>query len=146
MVYLAVRNIFKRVFTMFSTQLIKRASSVVRRLFFVLIFLTLPGLSIAAVELPHLITEGMVVQRGKPIPVWGWAKANAEITLTFAGQKQTARTNNEGAWEVSFTALSAGGPYTLKVIGDNSVKVVNNILVGDVWGMVFGKSRKRRRV
>lgn len=114
---------------MFSIQRIKRASY----LFSTLIFLTASSFSIAAIELPHLITEGMVVQRGEPIPVWGWAKANSEITLTFAGQKQIARTNNKGVWETSFTALSAGGPYTLEVTGDDSVKVVNNILVGDVW-------------
>lgn len=118
---------------MFSTQLIKRASNIVSRLFCTLIFITISSLSIAAIELPHLITEGMVVQRGEPIPVWGWAKANTEITLTFAGQKQTARANNKGVWQTSFTALPAGGPYTLEVVGDNSVKVINNILVGDVW-------------
>lgn len=86
-----------------------------------------------ALELPHLIGEGMVVQRDEPIPVWGWAKAGSKISVVFDDQKQTAVTDKNGAWEVRFPKRSAGGPHKLAVEGDGKAFQFQDVWVGDVW-------------
>ena len=83
----------------------------------------------APVILPKILSDGLVLQRGKEIPVWGKAPAGAPVKVEFAGIEQYTRADGSGNWSVSFPAMDPGGPYTLKVNG----RVVHDILVGDVW-------------
>ena len=55
------------------------------------------------IKLPNVIGSGMVLQRDMQVPVWGWADAGEEITVSFAGQKKTTKTNKEGKWIVKLT-------------------------------------------
>jgi sialate O-acetylesterase len=41
--------------------------------------------------LHNLFQTGMVLQRDKPIRIWGWAVKGDTITLEFAGQTRTAQ-------------------------------------------------------
>ena len=86
-------------------------------------------LSVLEIKLPKVLSDGMVLQRNKPIPFWGKAKSGARINVTFAGETKSAIANNEGTWQVVFPAMEAGGPYTLEV---NSI-LVQDILIGEVW-------------
>ena len=83
----------------------------------------------ARVTLPRLFQDGMVVQRGRPIPVWG--KADAGETVVVKLGKRTVRTvaHADGQWRADLPAMKAGGPYTLTV---NELSV-SDVLVGDVW-------------
>jgi len=87
----------------------------------------------AAVRLPKQFSDGMVLQRGKPAPVWGWAAPGEEVTVRFAGQRATAVADADGAWSVRLKppAMSRQ-PRELTVTGANTV-VVHNVVVGDVW-------------
>lgn len=87
----------------------------------------------AQIELPPLISDGMVVQRHQAIPVWGWSEANAEIVISFAGQKKSVRSNAEGAWQTKFGPQEAGGPFSLQISHEKESITIQNILVGDVW-------------
>jgi sialate O-acetylesterase len=78
-----------------------------------------------------LFTDGAVLQRGQPVPVWGTARDGEKVTVEFAGQKATT-TAADGKWSVSLKPLKEGGPHTMKISGDNAV-TVNNLLVGEVW-------------
>ena len=40
--------------------------------------------------MPHVFGDHMVLQRGQPVPVWGWAQPGETVTVTFAGQKKQA--------------------------------------------------------
>ncbi len=40
-----------------------------------------------------------------------------EIQILFAEQKQTAKADAKGYWEVNLKALEAGGPYQLQITG-----------------------------
>lgn len=84
------------------------------------------------VRLPKLISDGMIVQRGKPVVVWGWATPREKVSVEFHGQHRKVTTDKTGSWRVEFTAETAGGPYQLTVKGKNTI-VVNDILVGEVW-------------
>lgn len=86
----------------------------------------------AQIKLPHIFGDNMVLQREKPIAVWGWAKAKEKVTIKFHDQTKTTVADKAGKWSVKLDAEKAGGPYTLTVSGKNSV-TLTNILVGEVW-------------
>jgi sialate O-acetylesterase len=78
-------------------------------------------------------SDNMVLQRGKPVPVWGWAEPGEAITVTFAGQTKTATTDLQGKWQVSLEPLAASDkPSELVVTGGETI-TIKNILVGEVW-------------
>ncbi len=78
-----------------------------------------------------LFTDGAVLQRGQPVPVWGTARDGEKVTVEIDKQK-ISTTAADGKWSVSLKPLKEGGPHTLKITGDNAV-TVNNLLVGEVW-------------
>ena len=86
----------------------------------------------AHVKLPRLFSDNMVLQRGKPIPIWGWAAAKEKITVQLKGQTKTTITSADGKWKIYLDPIAAGGPYKLKVQGTNIINF-KNILIGDVW-------------
>ena len=63
------------------------------------------------VTLPLLFSDGAVVQRERPLPVWGWATPGAKIEVAFDGRRATATAAADGAWRVELPAHAAGGPY-----------------------------------
>jgi sialate O-acetylesterase len=74
----------------------------------------------------------MVMQRGKPIPVWGRTYfPNQTVSVEFAGRKKEAVSDANGYWRVFFKARDKGGPYTLKVSG--IAEELTDIVMGDVW-------------
>lgn len=85
----------------------------------------------AEVRLPGLFSDHMVLQQGAAVPVWGWADDGEAIRIEIQGQ--TARTTcRDGQWKVSLKPLEAGGPFTLKVSGNNTIEI-KEVLVGEVW-------------
>lgn len=52
----------------------------------------------AEISLSRVFSDNMVLQRGKPVPVWGWAKTGATVSVSFAGQTKTVVANADGAW------------------------------------------------
>ena len=73
-----------------------------------------------ALELAAPFTEGAVLQRRVPMPVWGWARAGEKIDVALAGRTAQTTANAEGTWRVVFDPLEAGGPHTLEVRGEGS--------------------------
>lgn len=84
-------------------------------------------------QLPTLFSDGVVLQREQPMPVWGWATPGARIEVEFAGQHASARADAKGDWRVQLPAHTAGGPFVLKVSGDGGEQVIRDVLIGDVW-------------
>ncbi|HWK04686.1 MAG TPA: sialate O-acetylesterase [Puia sp.] len=84
------------------------------------------------VKLPRLVSDGMVLQRGVPIKVWGWAAPGENITVKFDGEKVSAVTGDDREWSVLLKPRKAGGPYIMEVDGINHIRL-KDILVGDVW-------------
>ena len=79
-----------------------------------------------------LFTDHAVLQRGRALPVWGWSNPGDHVTVTFADQNLTADADANGRWQVTFTAIPAGGPYALVAKGAKEA-TANDLLVGDVW-------------
>ena len=89
----------------------------------------------AEVTMPQLFQSGMVMQRGKPIPVWGKADAGETVTILFNKKQFTTTADTEGRWRINLPKMKEGGPYELKV---NHLEF-NDILIGDVW-LLSGQS------
>ena len=96
--------------------------------------LLLPGKALwAEVRLPHVISDHAVLQRERPIHLWGWATPGARLTVRFHGQTVAAVAGDLGKWSLWLTPEAAGGPYTLTVSGDGADVTISDLLVGDVW-------------
>lgn len=83
----------------------------------------------AEVKLPKLFSSNMILQRDKPIKIWGWANPGEKIKISFIGNNYSVSANPSGKWEVEMKPAAAGGPHILK-INDLSLE---NILMGDVF-------------
>ena len=83
----------------------------------------------AAVKLPRLISNGMVLQRDVPLKIWGWADPSEKVKVEFLGKTYRAKADKRGNWKIELPAIAAGGPYTMTV---NELEV-KDILMGDVW-------------
>jgi sialate O-acetylesterase len=84
------------------------------------------------VRLPGLFTEHMVLQQGVALSVWGWAKPSEAVTVEFRAQRTSVRAGADGAWRVGLHPEAAGGPDTLRVIGENRIEL-EDVVVGEVW-------------
>ncbi len=102
--------------------------------------------AIYAVELADALGDHMVLQRNKSVPIWGTAQPGEQVTVTFAGQSQTAITNPQGRWAVRFKPLAASSESReLTVSGSSSKILIKDVLVGDVW-IAGGQSNMGRDV
>ena len=89
--------------------------------------------SSAAVRLPHVFGNGMVLQQGQRIPVWGNADNGETVTVSFAGQQVSATAGEDGRWRLELAPLKArakGSEFRVK--GENEI-VLRNVVVGEVW-------------
>lgn len=85
-------------------------------------------------RLAKIFGDGMVVQRGRSVVVWGWATSGADVSVRFRGRSATARAVGEdGAWRATLVAGEAGGPFELTVTSGADRVVLHDVLVGDVW-------------
>lgn len=87
-----------------------------------------------ALTLPTVFTDHMVLQRGQKVPVWGTADPGVGVSVSFAGQTQSAKTDAQGKWRIDLTSLKASAESrSLTVKSGDAQKVINDVLVGEVW-------------
>lgn len=108
------------------------------------IFLIISVLTNANVKMPLLFSDGMVLQRNKAIPIWGFADANEKIEVHFNKQIQKTTADKNGKWTLNLNSEKAGGPFELIIIGKNKI-TIKNVLVGEVW-ICSGQSNMEFRV
>jgi sialate O-acetylesterase len=87
------------------------------------------------VHLPHLLSDHAVLQRERPIHIWGWSAAAEKVAVKFHEQSAETVADGAGRWSVWLKPEVAGGPYVLDVTGSETETPVvrTDILVGDVW-------------
>jgi sialate O-acetylesterase len=91
----------------------------------------LAGLAPAAVKPNPLISEGMVLQQGCQVSLWGKADAGEKVNVSFQG-REAKTTAKDGAWSVELSDLTAGGPFEMTIRGENVVHL-KEVYVGEVW-------------
>lgn len=84
--------------------------------------------------LAPLFTDGVVLQRDRPIPVWGTAEPGAEVVVRFQGEPVLVRADAEGRWRVNLPARGAlATSAELKVTSGGEEVTVRDVVVGEVW-------------
>jgi len=90
-----------------------------------------------ALRVHNIFGSNMVIQRDKPITIWGWAETGRKVSVQFGQAKAEATAGGEaGRWEVTFPARQADatGQKLTVTSGDKTIEM-DNILIGDVWVM-----------
>ena len=69
------------------------------------------------------------------MPIWGWTKPNARVTVDFGDQVESAVANSDGKWMVKLKRMrSSGEPRKLTVSSTaGQTLTINDVVVGDVW-------------
>jgi sialate O-acetylesterase len=102
--------------------------------------------AVAEVRLPHVFGDHMVLQRGKPIRLWGWAAGGEKVTVAFAGQSKTTVAGGDGRWTLQLEPLDANRPPAqLLVTGAANTVALKDVAIGEVW-LVSGQSNMEMRL
>jgi sialate O-acetylesterase len=96
-------------------------------------------------HLSALFNDHMVLQRDKPVKIWGAAKAGDSVHVNIGNIKAGVRTGNNGMWQVTLPSFKAGGPYTITIHTGNESRVFSDVLFGEVW-LCSGQSNMQFRV
>ncbi len=91
------------------------------------------AISHGEVSLPHVLSDHMVLQRERPIHLWGWADPGETVTVTLHAQNRTEQSNALGQWSVYLAPEAAGGPYQVTIRGVDNTVTLSDVLIGDVW-------------
>ena len=82
----------------------------------------------------NVYQANMVLQRDKPLSVWGWAEPGEAVAVAFADQTMTTTAAADRSWQVELQAMPAAStPQTMTIQGASQTLTLDNILVGDVW-------------
>ncbi|MCX6858569.1 MAG: hypothetical protein NTV80_27170, partial [Verrucomicrobia bacterium] len=100
----------------------------------------------AEIKLASVFAPNAVLQRDKPVPVWGWADAHARVTVEFAGQKKDATADAGGKWSVALGAFPANAaPASLTVSAPPAKPIsIAGLVVGDVFLCAGGSEVGKR--
>ena len=87
----------------------------------------------AAVRVPAIIGEHMMLQAGGRTPIYGWADPGEAVAVSVGDAKATTTTGPDGKWQVIFTGLKPSAtPVTVTISGTNTL-TYQDVLIGDVW-------------
>jgi sialate O-acetylesterase len=112
--------------------LIMRTNTAPRILALALLLACFPAAGRCEVRLPGILSSHMVLQRERPIHIWGWSNPGETVTVEFHGISRSTAGDSLGNWSVFLPPEAAGGPHQLTVAGSNKI-VLDDVLVGDVW-------------
>ena len=98
-------------------------------------------------KLANLFTTNAILQRARPVPIWGWSTPGETVTVKFARQKKTTVADPDGKWRIYLDAqpASAKSRELTVVSGQQAPVTITNVLVGDVW-LCSGQSNMQMSV
>lgn len=105
----------------------------IRSLFAVTATALCPMFAGAAVRLPAIFTDHLVLQQKQANPVWGWDDPGAKVTVRFAGQEKSATAGADGRWQVKLDPLDASAEPRLIEVAGSTKAAIKDVLVGEVW-------------
>lgn len=105
------------------------------RCVFAVLFLVSPGVDpvCADVRLPKIFGDGMVLQREKPIAVWGWADPGESVTVSFAEQTITTAANGDGRWRIELPPRRTDDTSREFVVRGKNTVTLKDVVIGDLW-------------
>lgn len=105
-----------------------------KKLLLVLLTLCVYTTSEAAVRLPSILSDGVVLQQNSQVRLWGWGSPHAKLSIIPSWQKDTLRlrVGPDGKWSTTVQTPKAGGPYTIDFNENNHLQL-KNVWLGEVW-------------
>ncbi|MDB4265198.1 Ig-like domain-containing protein [bacterium] len=93
--------------------------------------------------------DRMILQRDKPIKIWGTTDAGLPVNISIAGHSVDSTADANGDWEIDLPATAAGGGSQVLTVTStgtqgSATRTINDVLFGDVW-FCFGQSNMRWR-
>src|SRR5215469_8185217 len=79
------------------------------------------------VKLPTVISDHMLLQRGRPARIWGRAEPGESVRVDFQGQSVSTRTAENGKWIAWLKPLTAAGPLEMTIAASNTI-VIHDVL------------------
>ncbi|MDD5349233.1 MAG: sialate O-acetylesterase [Chthoniobacteraceae bacterium] len=105
----------------------------IRSVLFAAAFVVLSPLAMGNVKLAKVFGDHVVLQRDKPLTVWGTADPGEPVSVALGSDTASATADAEGNWSVKLPQRPASAqPAEMTVTGKNKV-TVKDLLVGDVW-------------
>ena len=105
-----------------------------RLLSFFLLLFSYCAFAWAAPSPASIFGEHMVLQRDRPIPVWGTAKPGEIVTVSLStGTHAAGTTDDSGRWKVMLPAMPSGGPFIMKIENHDGAVVLRDVMIGEVW-------------
>ncbi len=85
------------------------------------------------IKLASLFGDSMVIQQGMHVPIWGVASPGILLRVEVAGYTAMAKSAPDGKWKVRIPPLDYGGPYVLKIMAEDTIIRLKDVMVGEVW-------------
>ena len=99
----------------------------------IVLAVTAASQSQSAATFARIVGDHAVLQRDRPIAVWGSAAPKAEVTVSLNGQSARAVADGSGRWRVTLPKMAAGGSYTLSASAGGGTTTLSDIAIGDVY-------------
>src|SRR3954462_10479052 len=87
----------------------------------------------APLLLDPMFADHGVIQRDRPIAVWGEAAPRTKVDVTLGPDHGVATANGDGVWRVARAPMKAGGPYILSPHGGSETLRASDVMIGDVF-------------
>ena len=106
-----------------------------KQFFVSLAALALPLVSQAKVRLPHLVSDGMVLQQQSEARLWGWDQPGktVRVSVSWSNDVYTARADRDGKWLVKVKTPKASYTPLSVTFDDGEKTTIKNLLSGEVW-------------
>lgn len=89
----------------------------------------------AAIRLPNLVGNNMVLQQNTDVKIWGWADAGEKVTVKASWSNLEIETTAgaDQRWEIAIHTPVAGGPFSIAISGRDYTITLTNVMTGEVW-------------
>src|SRR4249919_2693603 len=98
------------------------------KILYSLFFIFLSLGSSAQLRLSAIFSDHMILQRDKPVKIWGTTKAGETVRVSIGKEKGTAHADVNGQWMITLPSFAAGGPYTVQIESAGTTKMFSDVL------------------
>lgn len=91
------------------------------------------GSASADVALPAFFSDHAVLQRDKPLPIWGTAAPGEAVEVSLGTRKGVAKAGTDGRWKVTLAAQPMSKEALVLIVKGANIVTKSDILLGDVF-------------
>jgi sialate O-acetylesterase len=115
------------------------------KILFSIFFIFLFCQASAQLQLPAIFSDHMILQRDKPVKIWGTAMPGAVVRAHIGRITGTAHADKNGRWLITLVSFPAGGPYEIVIKTKKETRIFSDVLFGEVW-LCSGQSNMEFKV